>query len=53
MKFDLVGKELQLTDERGGATFSHYGRLISVTDGELVLEFVLAEKTRQVRYTRE
>ena len=53
MKYDLVGKELQLTEERSNSSYSLNGWLKSVSEDELVLEFLVGEKMRPVRYVRE
>jgi outer membrane murein-binding lipoprotein Lpp len=53
LTYDLVGKELQLTEERGNSSYSLAVRLHSVNDSELVLEYIIGETTQEVRYTRE
>jgi len=53
LKYDLVGKQLQLRDERGGLTYTMAVRIQSATDTELVLEYRVGDKTREARYTRE
>ena len=53
MKYDLVGKQLQLREERGGLSYSAAVLVRSVSDTELVLEYKLGETTRQVRYSRD
>jgi hypothetical protein len=53
MKYEVVGKQLQFREQRGSLTYSVTARLRSVRADELVLEYKIGEKLRQVRYTRE
>lgn len=53
MRYDLVGKQLQLRDERAGMSYSLAVLVQSVNDAELVLEYKLGETVRSVRYTRD
>ena len=53
IKYDLVGKQLQLSEDRQNSSYFLAARLKSVTETELVLEYTLGETPRQVVYTRE
>ncbi|HEV3259319.1 MAG TPA: hypothetical protein VG013_20805 [Gemmataceae bacterium] len=53
MKYDVVGKHLQLKEERGHASYELSARLQSVTDTEMMLEYTLDDKPRRVHYTRD
>ncbi|MBO0697077.1 MAG: hypothetical protein J2P46_01665 [Zavarzinella sp.] len=53
LKYDVVGKQLELRDERGGLIYSMSVRIASISDSEMVLEYTVGDKSRQAKYSRE
>jgi hypothetical protein len=53
IKYDVVGKQLQLGENRGHATYSLAVRIHSIMDTQLILEYMVGQKLRPIRYTRE
>ena len=53
LKYDVVGKQLNVRDERGAVAYTLSVRIASVSETELVLEYTVGDKSRQARYTRE
>jgi outer membrane murein-binding lipoprotein Lpp len=53
VKYDVVGRQLQVRDERGAVAYALSARIASISDAELVLEYSAGDKTRQAKYTRE
>jgi hypothetical protein len=49
----VVGKQLQIREERGGMAYTMSVRIASVSDTELVLEYRVGDKSRTAKYTRE
>jgi hypothetical protein len=53
MKYEVIGKQLQLREERGGFSYTMSVRIQSVSDTELVVEYRVGDQTRTAKYIRE
>ncbi|HKB03418.1 MAG TPA: hypothetical protein VKD90_14440 [Gemmataceae bacterium] len=53
VKYDVVGKQLNLREERGGMAYALSVRIQSLSDTEMVLEYRVGDKSRIAKYTRE
>jgi hypothetical protein len=53
VKYDVVGKQLQLREERGATAFVMSVWIQSISDTEMVLEYRVGDKSRTAKYTRE
>jgi hypothetical protein len=53
LKYDVVGKQLQLREERGATAFVMSVWIQSISDSEMVLEYRVGDKSRTAKYTRE
>ena len=53
VKYEVVGKQLQVREERGSTALTMSVRIQSLSDTELVLEYRVGDKSRTAKYNRE
>jgi hypothetical protein len=53
VKYDVVGKQLQVREQRGASSYALSVWIQSISDTEMVLEYRVGDKSRTAKYTRE